>query len=79
MTRDRFASLQIRSQRMDRGLSPEQLGAIVGVSGHTIRRIERSGCVPGPRVQFLLAHYFEMRPTDLWRIPGLSAAMAVAA
>lgn len=47
-------------------MSPEQLGHVVGVSGHTIRRIERDGVIPTPRVQFLLTRYFDMRPTQLW-------------
>lgn len=66
MKRDRFAASQIRSLRIDRGMSPEQLGHVAGVSGHTIRRIERDAIVPTPRVQFLLARYFEMRPTEVW-------------
>lgn len=74
MTRDRFAALQVKSRRIDSGLSPEQLGYIVGVSGHTIRRIEKDGAIPTPRVQFLIAKHFECRPTDLWRLR--QAAMA---
>lgn len=58
----------MKSRRIDAGLSPEQLGLLVGVSGHTIRRIERDGCVPTPRVQFLLAQYFDLRATDVWRL-----------
>lgn len=65
MTRD---PRQVRSQRIDLGLSPEQLGQFAGVSGHTIRRIERDGCVPTPRVQFLIAQHFAMRPTELWAL-----------
>lgn len=68
MTRDRFAAEQIRSKRIDLGLSPEQLGWLVGVSGHTIRRIERDAAVPTPRIQFALARHFELRPTELWRV-----------
>jgi DNA-binding XRE family transcriptional regulator len=49
-------------------MSPEQLGWSTGVSGHTIRRIERLGAVPTPRVQYALAKFFDLRPTELWQI-----------
>lgn len=74
MTRDRFAAQQVKSRRIDAGLSPEQLGYMAGVSGHTIRRIERDGVVPTPRVQFLLAQHFGARPTELWRLRQAVAA-----
>lgn len=73
MTRDRFAALQVKSQRIDAGMSPEQLGWAAGVSGHTIRRIEREGIVPTPRVQFLIAQHFGKRPTELWSVGGRKA------
>jgi DNA-binding XRE family transcriptional regulator len=53
---------------MDRGLSPEQLGWATGVSGHTVRRIERDHAVPTPRVQYALAQHFGLRPTELWPV-----------
>lgn len=68
MSRDRFASLQIRSRRIDAGLSPEQLGYAVGVSGHTIRRIEATGSIPTARVQFQIARHFDLKPTELWQL-----------
>jgi DNA-binding XRE family transcriptional regulator len=68
MSRDRFAASHLRSLRLDRGMSPEQLGWSTGVSGHTIRRIERLGAVPTPRVQYALAKFFDLRPTELWQI-----------
>jgi len=72
--RDRFASAKLKSLRVDRGLSPEQLGQLAGVSGHTIRRIEQRGVVPTPRVQYLLAGHFGLRPTELWALDGKRAA-----
>lgn len=80
MSRDRFAARKLRSHRIDLGLSPEQLGYLVGVSGHTIRRIERYGAVPTPRVQFQIAQHFNLRPSQLWSLgptsPGTPAAVA---
>lgn len=66
MNRDYLAAQEIRSRRINEGLSPETLGGLVKVSGHTIRRIEDQGAIPTPRVQFALAEHFQMRPTDLW-------------
>jgi len=63
-----LASAQLRSLRIDRGLSPETLGYAVGISGHTVRRIEREGVVPTPRIQFALAQFFELRPTEIWAL-----------
>lgn len=58
-------------------MSPEQLGHVAGVSGHTIRRVERDGVIPTPRVQFLLATHFALRPTQVWQLDGrLSAVRA---
>lgn len=68
MDRDWIAAQRLRSLRMDSGLSPERLGALIGVSGHTVRRIERYGSIPTPRVQFQLASHFGLRPTDLWQL-----------
>ena len=58
----------LRALRLNVGLSPEQLGAQVGVSGDTIRRIEAGigpRC-PHPRTMFLIAQAFETSVTDIW-------------
>ena len=78
MKRDRLAASKLRTLRTDRGLSPEQLGYHAGVSGHTIRRIERTWSIPTPRVQFMLAQHFGLRPSELWAA-GSMAPYAVAA
>jgi DNA-binding XRE family transcriptional regulator len=56
---------QLQELRINAGLSPNDLARAVGVSGKTVRMAE-TGFVPGPRVQFLIAEHFDMRPTDLW-------------
>lgn len=62
--------LALRRLRLNTGLSPEQLGARVGVSGDTIRRLEAGVGPrhPHPRTMFLLAEAFEMQVTDLWPV-----------
>lgn len=77
---DHAAAQRIREMREVRGFSPEALAAAIkdagkdatwgdrgAVDAHTIRRIERHGHVPGPRVQFVLSAYFDMTPHELWQ------------
>lgn len=62
--------LRLRHLRLNAGLSPEQLGTQVGVSGNTIRRLEAGvgpRC-PHPRTMFLLAQAFEVNVTDIWTV-----------
>jgi DNA-binding XRE family transcriptional regulator len=76
---DHYAAQRLRDMREERGLSPETLAAEIrehiksqgwgsrgAVDPHTIRRIERRGHVPGPRIAFVIANYFELRPNELW-------------
>lgn len=63
---DRQAASQIRRLRLNQGLSPEQLGAFVGLSGKTIRNIEAGRVTPTPRSMFALARFYEKDVTDLW-------------
>lgn len=76
---DHYAAHRLRDMREERGLSPEALareivaqakreswGSRGVVDPHTIRRVERHGHVPGPRIMFVLAAYFGMRPHEMW-------------
>lgn len=51
--------------RVNAGLSPNQLAYHTGISGPTIRLAEK-GHTPEPFVQFAVADYFGMKPTDIW-------------
>ncbi len=51
--------------RFNQGLTPEQLGEKIGISGQTIRRIE-AGAHPRPRTAKKIADYFEREPSDLF-------------
>lgn len=77
---DHAAAQSIREMREARGYSPEALSAAIrdaskdapwgdrgAVDAHTIRRIEKHGHVPGPRVQFVLSAFFGMTPHEMWR------------
>lgn len=76
---DHVAAARLREQRELQGLSPEALSTAIhqhalcapwgtrgAVDAHTIRRIERYGHVPGPRVQFVLANYFGTTVHEMW-------------
>lgn len=58
---------RLRHARINRGLSPEQLGERIGISGRTIRRIE-DGAMPTVRTMFALAGFMEEEVSDLWRL-----------
>jgi transcriptional regulator with XRE-family HTH domain len=62
----REAGASIRELRVNRGLSPEELGARVGISGRTIRRVEEGRTRPTVRTMFLIALEFDCDVVDLW-------------
>lgn len=71
--RNKHAGRLLKSWRLDRGLSPEQLSWQMAqaqrgyISGRQIRRIEAEGIIPTPRVMFMLATHFGTTPTAIWR------------
>jgi DNA-binding XRE family transcriptional regulator len=69
----RKPNLMLKELRINRGLSPNELAHYVGVTGKTIRMAE-AGFVPTPRVQFNIAQYFDLRPTDIWPLQDKVAA-----
>jgi len=56
---------RVRDHRLNRGMSPEALGARVGVSGMTIRRIEE-GRNATVRTKFLIARELDLEVVDLF-------------
>ena len=78
-TRNRHAGRLLKSWRLDRGLSPEQLAWEIAaakrgfVSGRQIRRIEAEGIVPTPRVMFMLAQHFGTSPSQIWHREVMTA------
>lgn len=85
---DIHAAQRLRDLRVERGLSPEALAQEIAaasrkagwgergaVNAHTLRRIEGQGHIPGPRVAFVVAAYFGLKPTELWD-PGNRRAPA---
>lgn len=66
-------ALNLRARRFNAGLTPEELGAAIGVSGRTIRRLEE-GQAPQPGTAKAIADHFEVLPTDIWPIEDGAAA-----
>lgn len=66
-----LTALKLRMHRLNAGLSPEELASRIaeqsgaGVSGQTIRRLER-GTKPNPSTAKQVADYFGTTVTDLW-------------
>ena len=65
--RRREQNVRLRGLRINAGLSPNDLGRRIGVSGQTIRMAE-AGFVPGPRIQFAIAQEFDLLPLDIWSL-----------
>ena len=54
--------------RLNRGLTPNQVAYMTGLTGPTVRLAE-SGHIPTPRVQFALAGFYELeKVTEIWPI-----------
>ena len=60
--------LQLRRHRINRGMSPEDLGEQVGVSGMTIRRLERGIGQPTARTKYRIARELGLDVTDIWPV-----------
>lgn len=55
--------------RRSRGLSPEQMGKLCGVSGQTIRDIESKGTYPWPATRARIAAFFGIPEDHIWKDP----------
>lgn len=71
-TRKRTPNRRLTELRVDAGLSPNDLGALLGISGNSIREAEK-GANTHPRHKLQIADYFGLRPTDIWPIDGKRA------
>lgn len=56
---------QLIELRLNRGLSPNQVAYLTGLTGPTVRLAE-SGHIPSPRVQFALADFYGLKVVELW-------------
>lgn len=66
--------MQLQRYRTNAGLSPEDLGMKVGLSGMTIRRVEHGVGSPTVRTRFRLARELGVEVTDIWPMGSRIAA-----
>lgn len=59
--------MNIRAERLNRGLSIERAAAEIGISRGTLARAE-TGEMPQPRHAKAIADFFTCRVTDLWPV-----------
>lgn len=60
-----WAALNLRMERLNRGLSLAALAKETKVAHSTIARLE-AGDLPSPQTAYRLATFFDKRPTDMW-------------
>jgi transcriptional regulator with XRE-family HTH domain len=61
-----FDSTSLREQRLALGLSRDEVAAVAGVSGETIRRIEGGNLIPRPKTALALANALDLDISALW-------------
>lgn len=62
--------------RVNRGLSPNDLARLTGVSAPSIRFAEK-GHEPGPRIKFAIADFFGVEVLDIWPLEGMRSKAPV--
>lgn len=60
--------IDLRSQRLNRGLSISGASKEIGVTRDTLRRAEEGGPRPHPRNAFKIASFYGYRVTDIWPV-----------
>lgn len=60
-------SVNLRAMRRDRGLSLRQMAEACGIQEWVIRSAETGQHVPQPRNARVIADFFGMRPSEIWR------------
>lgn len=74
MASKKQTGLQLRRYRVNAGLTPEDLGHKVGLSGMTVRRLENGVGSPTVRTKFLIAKELGLDVTDIWPLRERAAA-----
>lgn len=60
--------IDLRKERINRGLSGRQAAKEIGVEPDTLARAERGAGVPHPRNAKLIADFYGVKVTDLWPV-----------
>jgi hypothetical protein len=65
--KDRAGAAKLKRLMDNMGLSPEVLGAQIGVSNKQIRHILGTGHYPERRIRHALARRFDLLPAHIWK------------
>lgn len=60
--------VDLRTERLNRGMSAEAMAAAIGVKPHVVRYVEKTGARPHPANALAIANYFGLTVTEMW--PG---------
>lgn len=66
--------VDLRAYRLDRGWSAQRLADDIGVSIDVIYHLERNGRRPFPTNAYLVADYFDLKPSEMWPESDKAAA-----
>lgn len=67
--------IDLRKERLDRGLSLDQLSEEIAVPKNTIARVER-GTEPVPQTKLKIATFYGLKPSDIWPVEDTDKAAA---
>lgn len=65
--------VDLRVERLKRGLSLDALSSEVGVPKTTLARVERGGPRPRPEVAFKIAKFYDFEVEDVWDLSEAAA------
>lgn len=68
------ALVDLRAQRVNRGLSQAQAAREMGVDSDALARAERGVGRPHPRNALRIADFYGYKVTDIWPVPEKDAA-----
>lgn len=67
-------TINMRTDRINRGLSQQELADKIGVSVDVIRNVEETGNRPRPANALAIARFYDSDVVDLWPVPIKGAA-----
>lgn len=73
-----LAVIDLRAERLNRGLSARKAAEQIGVSGNTLRKVEKDRRQPQARKAFLIAKFYGYQVTDIWPVEPLEDGAAAA-
>jgi transcriptional regulator with XRE-family HTH domain len=66
--------VDLKAERLNRGLSLDALSEAIGVPKSTLARAESGGPQPNARNAFALADFYGFKVTEIWPLPEKASA-----